>query len=149
MTDMSYTDTRSDAPRELALRLDPAREERSRNDFALAFQLYGTNERIPPILTPPPRPCLEASMVMRRCAAPGCRRVQLHPSYYPLTSQSLELDEVNIRVEDCVQAMKVCSHCKRRHYCSRECQVANWNVHKNECQALLGSKPEEPNCLIS
>ena len=33
--------------------------------------------------------------------------------------------------------MKVCSGCKQRHYCSRECQLADWAVrHSKVCKTL-------------
>jgi hypothetical protein len=37
------------------------------------------------------------------------------------------------KVEDKKGLFKVCSACKRTYYCSRECQVANWNKHKEVC----------------
>ncbi|KAJ3293387.1 hypothetical protein HK104_004516 [Borealophlyctis nickersoniae] len=30
----------------------------------------------------------------------------------------------------------VCGKCKRKRYCSRECQVGDWSAHKKECGAL-------------
>lgn len=32
-------------------------------------------------------------------------------------------------------AEKVCGRCKERRYCSRECQVSDWDVHKTDCIA--------------
>jgi hypothetical protein len=33
-------------------------------------------------------------------------------------------------------ATKHCSKCKQRSYCSRDCQAANWKIHKKECSSL-------------
>ena len=30
---------------------------------------------------------------------------------------------------------KRCEKCKNTHYCSRECQIQHWNVHKSQCEA--------------
>lgn len=32
--------------------------------------------------------------------------------------------------------LQLCSKCHAVYYCSRECQVAEWNVHKTECAAF-------------
>jgi MYND finger len=37
-------------------------------------------------------------------------------------------------VEESVKQFKKCSRCHRVAYCSRECQRANWKVHKKGCQ---------------
>ena len=36
---------------------------------------------------------------------------------------------------------KACTGCKVVYYCSRECQVAHWKVHKGICKKLSGSNP--------
>ena len=36
---------------------------------------------------------------------------------------------------------KACTGCKVVYYCSRECQVAHWKVHKGICKKLWGSGP--------
>ena len=36
---------------------------------------------------------------------------------------------------------KACTGCKVVHYCSRQCQVAHWKVHKGICKELLGGNP--------
>ena len=36
---------------------------------------------------------------------------------------------------------KACTCCKVVYYCSRECQVAHWKVHKGICKKLSGSNP--------
>ena len=36
---------------------------------------------------------------------------------------------------------KACTGCKVVYYCSRECQVAHWKVHKGICKKLFGSNP--------
>ncbi|GFH52352.1 hypothetical protein CTEN210_08827 [Chaetoceros tenuissimus] len=33
--------------------------------------------------------------------------------------------------------MRVCSKCKKSHYCSRECQVAHWPMHKEICKEIV------------
>ncbi|KAJ7770268.1 hypothetical protein DFH07DRAFT_806290 [Mycena maculata] len=35
-----------------------------------------------------------------------------------------------------------CSQCHNAHYCSQECQKANWKEHKAECRTAGTSKPE-------
>jgi MYND finger len=32
--------------------------------------------------------------------------------------------------------MQCCRQCLRAYYCSRECQVAAWKLHKLECKLL-------------
>eukprot|EP00438_Fugacium_kawagutii_P011285 Skav202835 [mRNA] locus=scaffold746:38224:38580:+ [translate_table: standard] len=32
------------------------------------------------------------------------------------------------------RALQTCGHCKRVAYCSRECQRADWKLHKLKCQ---------------
>lgn len=34
----------------------------------------------------------------------------------------------------CREACKRCGQCKMFFYCSRECQVEHWNVHKEQCR---------------
>ena len=41
-----------------------------------------------------------------------------------------------------VQFMR-CSKCKVTTYCSRECQVANWKIHKIHCKYLQGQELTE------
>jgi hypothetical protein len=124
--------------------MDPVRDERSRNDFALAFEMYGTNtptrlldeyDRVRSGID------LVAAVVKYRCDGPECHRVQLHSGFTP-TDASVR--GAGICPEDCVPQMKVCNGCMRRHYCSRECQVAHWPEHKKECKALAtDSKNDE------
>ena len=38
---------------------------------------------------------------------------------------------------------KACTGCKVVYYCSRECQVAHWKVHKTLCKQLQGQSEEE------
>ena len=38
---------------------------------------------------------------------------------------------------------KACTGCKVVYYCSRECQVAHWKVHKTLCKQLQGRSEEE------
>ena len=49
-------------------------------------------------------------------------------------------------------AEKRCVKCLSAWYCSKECQVANWKVHKKDCKASIDntSKMEDPtNCIQS
>lgn len=32
--------------------------------------------------------------------------------------------------------LKLCAKCKDLYYCSRECQVADWKVHRDECKDI-------------
>mmetsp|Transcript_25111 Transcript_25111/g.42402 ORF Transcript_25111/g.42402 Transcript_25111/m.42402 type:complete len:280 (-) Transcript_25111:161-1000(-) len=41
------------------------------------------------------------------------------------------------RVEDKMGTYMACSRCKKAHYCSKACQVANWKVHKKTCKAVV------------
>lgn len=36
--------------------------------------------------------------------------------------------------ECCNVAFKKCSNCQQSYYCSRECQIKNWPIHKNICR---------------
>ncbi|KAJ3043135.1 hypothetical protein HDV00_005751 [Rhizophlyctis rosea] len=47
-----------------------------------------------------------------RCAASGCGKLEVDKKF------------------------SLCGKCKRRRYCSRECQVGDWSSHKRECAAL-------------
>ncbi|KAK8818502.1 hypothetical protein WA577_003805, partial [Blastocystis sp. JDR] len=38
------------------------------------------------------------------------------------------------RYEKDTEEFKKCSRCKCTYYCSRECQIADWKVHKHSCQ---------------
>jgi len=38
---------------------------------------------------------------------------------------------------------KACLGCKVVYYCSRECQVVHWKVHKSLCKQLQGQLEEE------
>ena len=52
--------------------------------------------------------------------------------------QSLYWKERNDRI-DCgkyekdTEEYKKCSRCKKTFYCSKECQVADWKIHKHSC----------------
>lgn len=35
------------------------------------------------------------------------------------------------------QALRNCSRCKDRRYCSRECQKKHWKLHKKVCEAVV------------
>lgn len=41
--------------------------------------------------------------------------------------------------ECCVVAFKKCANCQQSFYCSRECQIKNWPIHKNICQMKKGN----------
>ncbi|RSL99565.1 hypothetical protein CEP52_009682 [Fusarium oligoseptatum] len=38
-------------------------------------------------------------------------------------------------------SLKHCAKCKQTHYCSRECQKADWKAHKKVCSKQAGSAP--------
>jgi len=38
------------------------------------------------------------------------------------------------------ESLSVCSRCMISHFCSRECQVANWSVHELYCDAYVNAK---------
>jgi len=44
--------------------------------------------------------------------------------------------------EEFQRSLMVCSRCKTAYYCSRECQVADWKLHKKAC-VPAGSKAEQ------
>ncbi len=35
--------------------------------------------------------------------------------------------------------LKLCGECKTVYYCSKECQKADYKIHKNECNQLIGN----------
>lgn len=39
--------------------------------------------------------------------------------------------------------LDLCSRCNICHYCSRECQVADWPRHKEECNLFVGAREKE------
>jgi len=41
------------------------------------------------------------------------------------------------------EASHRCSKCKNEWYCSRECQVAHWNVHESMCNAFVEAEKLE------
>ena len=38
------------------------------------------------------------------------------------------------------EANKLCNRCKFSHYCSRDCQIVHWPVHKSDCNQLKALK---------
>lgn len=42
-------------------------------------------------------------------------------------------NEANYCAECCTLAIKKCSKCQQSYYCSRECQIKNWPIHKQIC----------------
>ena len=43
-------------------------------------------------------------------------------------------------------SVRVCSKCRLAHYCSRQCQIDDWPVHKNDCliqRAIRGGETEQ------
>lgn len=45
-----------------------------------------------------------------------------------------QMNDEHYCAECCVVAFKKCSNCQRSYYCSRECQIKNWPLHKNICR---------------
>ena len=45
--------------------------------------------------------------------------------------------------------LSLCSKCKRASYCSKDCQVSHWQVHKNECANLRKSRKDKTSDLES
>jgi len=45
-------------------------------------------------------------------------------------------------------ASKTCANCQLLAYCSRECQLAHWPIHKKECRGLLASDHWRPKWAI-
>ncbi|KIP11849.1 hypothetical protein PHLGIDRAFT_124522 [Phlebiopsis gigantea 11061_1 CR5-6] len=44
--------------------------------------------------------------------------------------------------ESTTTKLKCCGRCKRAHYCSKECQNADWKAHKGKCQYNVQKKAE-------
>lgn len=42
-------------------------------------------------------------------------------------------DDERYCVQCCAVAIKKCSNCEQSYYCSRECQIQNWPIHKTIC----------------
>ena len=61
-----------------------------------------------------------------------------------LKDMHLEVRKVSPKLGTCYHCkeekgralLMVCSRCRIAHYCSRQCQVANWSGHKRECNIL-------------
>lgn len=52
------------------------------------------------------------------------------------TSTNKNNDEIQQHCAQCFSnAIKKCSQCKRSFYCSRDCQVQHWPIHKQICQS--------------
>mmetsp|Transcript_3568 Transcript_3568/g.8130 ORF Transcript_3568/g.8130 Transcript_3568/m.8130 type:complete len:281 (+) Transcript_3568:720-1562(+) len=43
--------------------------------------------------------------------------------------------------QDFQNSYMICSRCKRKFYCSKDCQRADWALHKNTCQPPTKDKP--------
>lgn len=60
-------------------------------------------------------------------------------NYFP-DSKELQPENENDPTPNCIVCLKVaekrCSRCKYIHYCSDECQIANWNEHKKFCTKI-------------
>ena len=74
--------------------------------------------------------------------ARGMEHVQLQPSFPTVVRLDGEDDKTTMALrgslvvlcEVCDQvSTKVCSKCKNQHYCSRDCQRADWKQHKKVC----------------
>ena len=71
-------------------------------------------------------PCLVQILLAEVLCTMGCS----NPACVDLSGAS----EVKV-------SCKACTGCKVVYYCSRECQVAHWKVHKGICKKLPGSNP--------
>lgn len=49
-------------------------------------------------------------------------------------TRSHQMNDEHYCAECSVVAFKKCSNCQRSYYCSRECQIKNWPLHKNICR---------------
>ncbi|GFH59464.1 hypothetical protein CTEN210_15940 [Chaetoceros tenuissimus] len=60
-----------------------------------------------------------------------------------------KFNESSFRCEHCLKnceelgyKLRVCSKCDLSRYCSRECQVAHWQSHKETCKAVVANREE-------
>ncbi len=37
----------------------------------------------------------------------------------------------------CQEALKKCSSCKKVYYCSIDCQIIHWNIHRSYCKHII------------
>ena len=87
-----------------------------------------------------------ANLSCEGCGDPNCWKEELisHGTYWTNLIESKELNNCSlcgISADDLPgkKNMKQCGRCKGAWYCSRECQVASWPGHKNDCV-----KPDAP-----
>ncbi|KAL9186949.1 hypothetical protein ACHAXT_010669 [Thalassiosira profunda] len=40
----------------------------------------------------------------------------------------------------CGDGLKICNACKTAKYCSRDCQLSHWSIHKAECRMRVAEK---------
>ena len=85
----------------------------------------------------------ELNQTVQECLTLGKRgvRILVGDEYWLLRQTNLFYECANCKqMETDLLRFKLCGQCKRRKYCSLECQKKHWKKqHKIECQQLLGA----------
>lgn len=81
------------------------------------------------------RVLLEALMSGPKVALRNCMDIGL--------GQFKETDSKCWKCEDKLKPLSKCSKCQVATYCCRDCQVADWKTHKEECKQIVADKEKE------